>query len=240
MNMKKIALLIPTLNELENVENLVREIKSNLNNVTIFIIDDSHDDKLGDLLNKKNIDVNYFHREKSSGRGSAIIFGLKKSLEIGGFDIFVEMDADFSHDPKELNRNVNFFLKNNLDLLIGSRYLENSEIVNWSLSRRIFSKLANFLARNLLQINLTDFTNGFRIYSKRSVEKITNVCGNIGDGFIILSEIIVVLTNNNFNIGEIESYFLNRERGKSSVNLKLIVASFFGLLKLRLIKNKLK
>ena len=89
--MKKIALLIPTLNELENVENLVREIKSNLNNVTIFIIDDSHDDKLGDLLNKKNIDVNYFHREKSSGRGSAIMFGLKKSLEIGGFDILAKV-----------------------------------------------------------------------------------------------------------------------------------------------------
>ena len=84
----------------------------------------------------------------------------------------------------------------------------------------------------MLNIQLTDFTNGFRIYSKRSAQKITSVCGNIGDGFIILSEIIVVLKNNNYNIGEIETYFLNRERGKSSVNLKLIVASFFGLLKL--------
>ena len=150
------------------------------------------------------------------------------------------MDADFSHDPKELSRNVNFFTNKNLDLLIGSRYLKDSSIVNWSLSRRIFSKLANLLARILLNIKLTDFTNGFRIYSKRSTQKITSVCGNIGDGFIILSEIIVVLKNNNFNIGEIETYFLNRERGKSSVSLKLILASFLGLLKLSFIKNKLK
>ena len=161
-------------------------------------------------------------------------------MELDQFDIFVEMDADFSHDPKELKRNIDHFINNKLDLLIGSRYLKKSFIVNWSLSRRIFSKLANFLARILLQIKLTDFTNGYRIYSKRSVEKITNVCGNIGDGFIILSEIIVVLSNNNFNIDEIETYFLNRERRKSSVNFKLIIASFLGLIKLTIIKRKLK
>ena len=238
--MKKIALIIPTLNELENIEKLVSEIKSNIKDVSIFIVDDSNDNILGELINTKKIQAHYFHRKNSSGRGSAIMFGLKKCLEIDGFDIFIEMDADFSHDPKELPRNINYFLENNLDLLIASRYLKKSKIVNWSLSRRIFSKLANFLAKNLLNIKLSDFTNGFRIYSKRSAEKITKVCGNIGDGFIILSEIIVVLNNNNFKIGEIETYFLNRERGKSSVNFKLIVASFLGLLKLKLIKKKLK
>lgn len=238
--MGKIALIIPTLNELENIEKLVTEIKSNLKDVSIFIVDDSNDNSLGEHINKKKIQAHYFHRKNSSGRGSAIMFGLKKCLEIDGFDIFIEMDADFSHDPKELPRNINYFLENNLDLLIASRYLKKSKIVNWSLSRRIFSKLANFLAKNLLSIKLSDFTNGFRIYSKRSAEKITKVCGNIGDGFIILSEIIVVLNNNNFKIGEIETYFLNRERGKSSVNFKLIIASFLGLLKLRLIKKKLK
>jgi len=238
--MNKIALVIPTLNELQNIEKLVSEIKSNLDNVTIFIVDDSSTEELGDLINQKKIDAKYFHRKNSTGRGSAVIFGLKKSLENSEFNIYIEMDADFSHDPKELGRNINFFTSKNLDLLIGSRYLKDSSIVNWNLSRRIFSKLANLLARKLLNIQLTDFTNGFRIYSKRSAQKITSVCGNIGDGFIILSEIIVVLKNNNYNIGEIETYFLNRERGKSSVNLKLIVASFFGLLKLSFIKNKLK
>ena len=149
------------------------------------------------------------------------------------------MDADFSHDPAELKRNINFFFNNSLDLLIGSRYLKRSKIINWGLGRRIFSSLANFLARNLLQIPIADFTNGFRIYSKRAAEKITKKCGNIGDGFIILSEIIVVIKNNSFNIGETETIFVNRVRGESSVNIKLIIASLYGILKLYFIKNKL-
>ena len=150
------------------------------------------------------------------------------------------MDADFSHDPAELKRNINFFFNNSLDLLIGSRYLKRSKIINWSLSRRIFSSLANFLARNLLQIPITDFTNGFRIYSKRSVKKIINNCGKIGDGFIILSEILVVLYLNNFKIDEIHSKFVNRVRGESSVGFKLVLQSFIGLIKLYLKKRKLE
>ena len=154
--------------------------------------------------------------------------------------MFIEMDADFSHDPAELKRNIKFFINNSLDLLIGSRYLKRSKIINWSLSRRIFSLLANFLARNLLQIPITDFTNGFRIYSRRSVKKIINNCGKIGDGFIILSEILVVLHLNNFKINEIHSKFVNRARGESSVSFKLILQSFVGLIKIYFKKRKLE
>ena len=230
--MGKIALIIPTLNELENIEKLVTEIKSNLKDVSIFIVDDSNDNSLGEHINKKKIQAHYFHRKNSSGRGSAIMFGLKKCLEIDGFDIFIEMDADFSHDPKELPRNINYFLENNLDLLIASRYLKKSKIVNWSLSRRIFSKLANFLAKNLLNIKLSDFTNGFRIYSKKSCKIILTKCGNIGDGFIILSEILQEINNAKLKISEIETLFVNRTRGESSVNFNLLIMSLIGLFKL--------
>ena len=148
------------------------------------------------------------------------------------------MDADFSHDPAELKRNINFFFNNSLDLLIGSRYLKRSKIINWSLGRRTFSFLANFLARNLLQIPITDFTNGFRIYSRKSAQKIVNDCGKIGDGFIVLSEILVVLYLNDFKINEIHSNFVNRARGESSVGFKLILQSFIGLIKIYLKKRK--
>jgi len=150
------------------------------------------------------------------------------------------MDADFSHNPAELKRNINFFFNNSLDLLIASRYLKRSKIINWSLSRKILSSLANFLARNLLQIPVTDFTNGFRIYSRRSAKKIINNCGKIGDGFIILSEILVVLHLNKFKINEIHSKFVNRIRGESSVDFKLILQSFVGLIKIYLKKRKLE
>ena len=124
-------------------------------------------------------------------------------------------------------------------MLIASRYLKNSKIINWSLSRRIFSTLSNILARIFLKIKIRDFTNGFRFYSIRSAQKIIKKCGNIGDGFIILSEIIVVIKNSNFKIEEFSTNFVNRTRGESSVNLKLIIQSLFGLLKLSLIKHKL-
>ena len=84
----------------------------------------------------------------------------------------------------------------------------------------------------MLKIPISDFTNGYRIYSKRSVKKIIKNCGKIGDGFIILSEILVELYVSNLKIGEIESVFVNRKRGESSVNLSLILVSFIGLIKL--------
>ena len=238
--MDQIAIIIPTYNELENIEKLVKKIKQNIQKCSIFIVDDSKKNDIGKLIIKKKIKVKYFHRKEKAGRGSAIIFGLKKAFKNKKNKIFIEMDADFSHNPKDLKKNINFFKRKKLDLLIASRYLKNSKILNWSLSRRIFSKLSNFLARNILRISLNDFTNGFRIYSKRSAKKIIKKCGNIGDGFIILSEIIVVLHNNRYKIDEVPTIFVNRKRGESSVNLNLILASLFGLLKLFFIKSKLK
>jgi len=237
--MRDIAIIIPAYNEKDNIEKLLSNIFLNVTNCTIYIIDDSTSNEVEKIIiDKKN--VQYFHRKKKLGRGSAVLFGLKKAIEKNQHDIFMEMDADFSHDPKEIPRNIDFFLNNNLDLLIASRYMKKSEIVNWSFSRRIFSGLANLLARTLLRIKIRDFTNGFRIYSKNAAQKIVDRCGQIGDGFIILSEIIVVLKNNNFKIDEIETVFFNRQRGESSVNFKLIILSFIGLIKLVLIKSKLK
>ncbi len=238
--MKKIAIIIPTFNELDNIENLVKEILKNVPESKIFIVDDSNDKKIGDLLNLKNLNATYLHRENSKGRGSAVLYGFRNALKEDNFDIFIEMDADFSHDPTELRRNIEYFYNNNLDLLIASRYQKKSKIINWGINRRILSKLSNILARILLGVKLKDFTNGFRIYSKKATEIITGKCGNIGDGFIILSEIIIVLKNNFLKIDEIETIFVNRTRGESSVNLKLIIASLYGIFKLFFIKNKLK
>ena len=118
--------------------------------------------------------------------------------------------------------------------------MTNSRIFNWSISRRVFSKLSNILAQNILRIGVTDYTNGFRFYSKKATTLITKKCGNIGDGFIVLSEILLAIHVNNLKINETNSIFINRKRGESSVNLKLIIQSLFGLIKLYLIKNSYK
>ena len=233
--MSKIAIIIPTYNEIKNIERLIKGVRKFLPKSYIYIIDDSHDSEIGQLLIKKKLKVEYLYRKKK-GRGSAVLDGMKLAFRDKKFDLFIEMDADYSHNPNELLSKIKFFKKKKLDMLIASRYLEESKIINWSLSRKILSKLSNNLAKFLLRININDFTNGYRFYSRRSVKKIISNCGKIGYGFIILSEIIVILNKNNYKISEHPTTFLNRQRGKSSVNLKLILQSLFGLIKLTFMK----
>ena len=234
-----IAIVIPAYNEKDNILKLVTEISKRLNESEIVIVDDSKEDKISELVRDfKNI--KYVFRGKKLGRGSAVLEGLDYLINNSQAEIFIEMDADYSHDPLELKKNLVLHKENNYDLLISSRYLKKSKIINWPISRRIFSFLANKLARFLLGVPISDYTNGYRFYSKNAVKHITQNCGKIGDGFIILSEILVELYFNGFKVGETESKFVNRVRGESSVNFAEILNSFIGLLKIFKLKNKIK
>jgi dolichol-phosphate mannosyltransferase len=237
--MPEINIIIPTYNEENNISKLLKLIIKKLPNCKITIVDDSKNNNIGIILKKEKFrnDIKYIHRKNSKGRGSAVLFGFKKRLKKNTQQIFIEMDADFSHNPSELKKNIKLFINKKSDLLIASRYLPNSKIFNWSLSRRIFSKLSNILAKTILKINITDYTNGFRIYSKEATKLIVKKCGKIGDGFIVLSEILLILNINKFKIDEVSSVFINRIRGESSVNFKLIVQSLLGLIKLFFIKK---
>lgn len=233
-----ISIIVPAYNESSNIKKLLKEIRLNIK-AQIIIVDDSNNNLTKNLLKKEKMKIIYIKRMKKLGRGSAVLEGFKRALKNKNMKIFVEMDADLSHPPAELRRNIDYFKKKNLDLLIGSRYLKKSEIVNWPISRRIFSRLANYLAKFLLRIPCSDYTNGYRIYSKNAAKKVSEKCGKIGDGFIMLSEILLVLHKNNFKIGEIETKFINRLKGESSTNIKLIIASLKGLIKLFLKKNSI-
>ena len=239
--MSKINIVIPTFNEDKNILSLIKSIKKYVPDAHICIVDDSKKNNIGIILKKNNFHkVIYFHRKNKNGRGSAVIYGFKKLFNKNIDQIFIEMDADFSHRPSELKKNIKLFKKNKSDLLIASRYLKKSKILNWSMSRKILSKLSNILAKTILKVNISDYTNGFRIYSNNSINLIIKKCGRIGDGFIVLSEILMVINVNNLKINETHSIFKNRVRGESSVNIKLIFQSLIGLLKLFLIKKKYK
>ena len=231
-----IGIIIPTYNEKENIFKLTNKLLKLYPNSRIFIVDDTKNYNLKKYF-IKNKKINYIFRKNKKGRGSAVIDGFKKALKNKKIEVFVEMDADFSHKPEELKRNLNTFKKNKLDLLVSSRYLKSSKIYNWSIQRRIFSLLANFLARILLNVGVTDYTNGYRMYSKKALNVVISKCGNIGDGFIVLSEILLQLKINDLKISDTPSIFVNRKRGESSVNFKLIIQSLFGLIKLYLMKK---
>ena len=236
--MRNVAIIIPAYNEEDNILKLICKIECLLPKSLIYIIDDSEGNKTNNIINKKKI--NYYHRKKKSGRGSAVLYGIKKAIVQKRNNIFIEMDADFSHNPNELINNINYFIKNNADLLVSSRYLKKSRIINWPISRKVFSFLSNYLARIFLKIPISDYTNGFRIYSKRAAIKIIKDCGKIGDGFIILSEILLVLHLSKYRIFETSTRYVNRVRGESSLNLKLIFSSLIGLFKLFFNKKKYK
>jgi dolichol-phosphate mannosyltransferase len=239
--MRKINIIIPTYNEDKNILSLIKKIKKYVPEAKICIVDDSKKNNIGKILKKNAFyKVIYFHRKNMKGRGSAVIYGFKKLFNKNIDQIFIEMDADFSHRPSELKKNIRLFKKYKSDLLISSRYLKKSKILNWSMSRKILSKLSNILAKTILKVNISDYTNGFRIYSNNSINLIIKKCGRIGDGFIVLSEILMVINVNNLRINETHSIFINRVRGESSVNIKLIFQSLMGLLKLFVIKKKYK
>tara|TARA_B100000963_G_C22626599_1_gene672693 strand:- start:1171 stop:1881 length:711 start_codon:yes stop_codon:yes gene_type:complete len=233
------VIIIPTYNEKKNIKILLNKIFNILQNIRVLIIDDTPNQELkSEIVEFKN--VTYIHREGKKGRGSAVLTGMNHALQNYDFTYLIEMDADLSHNPNEVPDNLAFCLKNKIDLLVSSRYLKESKIINWPLKRKILSYLANFLAKNILKVPIQDYTNGFRIYSKKSSEHVVKNCGKVGDGFIILSEILVHLYYSGFNIQERSTVFVDRVRGNSNVNLIEIIRSLFGLLKIYFLKNNLK
>tara|TARA_X000001036_G_scaffold339542_1_gene318678 strand:+ start:144 stop:857 length:714 start_codon:yes stop_codon:yes gene_type:complete len=235
----ELTIIIPTFNEKENIGILLDRIFQLSKKVKIIIVDDSPNQDIKKVTNRYN-DIYYIHRSEKGGRGSAVLKGISFALEKFNSNYIIEMDADLSHDTKEIIKNVNFFLEEKADLLISSRYLKNSKILNWPIKRKILSFLANNLARFILRVPVSDYTNGFRIYSNKAGKHVTKNCGKVGDGFIILSEILVHLYYSNYKIKEIESTFVNRVRGDSSVTFKEILNSLIGLIHIFKLKNKLK
>lgn len=148
------------------------------------------------------------------------------------------MDADLSHNPLELNKKIKIFMSRKLDLLISSRYMKNSKIKNWTLQRKILSKISNILANLIIKAPVTDYTNGYRMYSKKAALLILKKCVTSKNDFILLSEIILILYINKLRISEKSTIFVNRVKGKSNVNFILIAKSFFGLINLFFIKKK--
>jgi len=227
----KIGFVLPCYNEYENIFILIEQIKKIFNNYLIIVVDDSSNDKIKKkILKYKNI--KYFKRKSKSGRGSAVIFGMRNMMKEKKIDLIVEMDTDLSSHPKELPKNIKLFKKEKLDLLIMSRYLKGSKIINWPLRRRVFSFLSNKLTNFLLKVKVSDYTMGYRIYSMKAIVQVTKNCGKVGSGFIVLSEILAELHYNNFKIRDTKTTFINREKGDSTVGLKLIYESLIGIFKI--------
>lgn len=235
-----VGIVVPAYREADNIASLITTLRGILPDSLIVVVDDSPD--LLTVAAARSTDlqgVTVVHRETKGGRGSAALDGMRLLLSQGATTI-VEMDADFSHAPSEIPRLLRAKAERNLAMVIGSRYLPESRIDNWPLSRRLFSRLANVLARTLLGVPIRDYTNGFRVYALPAAQVVVATCGKIGKGFIPLSEVLVNLSTRGFRIGEVPTVFVNRARGESSLNVTEITNAFTGLFKIYFLKRRLQ
>ena len=231
----KTLIIIPTYNEIENIEKIIEAIFCAAPNVNILIVDDNSADGTGkyvEKLSKKNPKVHIIHREGKLGLGSAYRTGFKYSLE-KGYDYTFEMDADFSHNPKDIPR----FLEKikTCDLVVGSRYLNQISVVNWPLARLILSYFANFYARIITGTPTRDLTSGFKCYSRKVLEGIplNRICS---DGYGFQIETVFWAYHKKFNVQEMLIVFTDRIKGISKMSKTIIWEAFWLVWKLRAIK----
>lgn len=227
------AIIIPALNESENLKILVRNIFKNLPDTMVVIVDDSQKEENSKLHKDMQIykeRVIILDRGAKMGRGSAIIDGLKKALKEKNIKYFFEMDADLSHNPEELNRFLR--IKNNYDMIVGSRYTVGSNITKWPWWRLAQSRVINKLLNLWLGLSLTDYTDGYRMYKRRAVEFLAKTPLR-EKGFISLSEVAFKLKKNGYKITEVPVSFTDRTMGKSNANIRELMSSLRGAVRIR-------
>lgn len=229
----QIAIIIPTYNAREAILDSIKKILSFVPESDIFIIDDNSPDKTAELVTsafKSDKRVHVIIRKEKGGRGSAVIAGFKEAIKNKYFNYFIEIDADLCHNPQYIKLLVEKCKK--ADVVIASRYLPQSKITGWNLKRKIMSFSINTFAKIFLQIPISDYTDGFRCYSRKAVAFITTHQVQ-SRGYIVLSEIAYMCYKNNFIFAEVPIDFHFQEVTKSNLNTKEVKEALFTIIRLR-------
>jgi dolichol-phosphate mannosyltransferase len=229
----KILIIIPTYNERENISKLINKILEQDKRIDILIVDDSSPDGTADLvesLKEGNNRIHLIQRLGKLGLGSAYICGFRYALE-NGYDIIFEMDADFSHHPKYIRR----FLKaiESSDLVIGSRYLNGVNVINWPLVRLILSTGASAYTRIITGMPIHDPTSGFKCFRRKVLETL-DLDRIMSDGYSFQIEVNYKAWKQGHNVREIPIIFIDRNRGASKMNKKIILEAIYMVWWLRI------
>jgi dolichol-phosphate mannosyltransferase len=226
--------VMPTYNELENIQNIIPEIFALNLGLDILVVDDGSPDGTAQAvrnMQQKHAGLHLMERAGKLGLGSAYVAGFKWGLE-RNYPVLFEMDADFSHNPKYLQE----FLKaiQNADLVVGSRYKDGKiSVVNWDWKRLALSYLANIYARFVTGLPLSDNTGGFKCFRKEALEQL-NLDKVNSDGYSFQIEVNYKLWKKGLKIEEIPIVFADRIVGQSKLSGKIISEAMFILVKLRL------
>lgn len=231
--MNNVLVIIPTYNEIENVKKIIPVVLEQNENIDILIVDDNSPDKTGDYvekLSKENPRVKLIRREKKLGLGTAYIAGFKYALA-NNYDYVFEMDADFSHDPNEINN----FLEaiKDADVVLGSRYINGVRVLNWPMSRLLLSYFASVYTRIITGLPVKDATGGFKCF-RIDVLKAIDLDNIKSNGYSFQIEMTFKAYKKGFRIKEIPIVFLDRVKGKSKMSKKIVREAIFMVWKLRL------
>jgi len=227
--------IIPTYNEKENVEKMVRKIFSMPHDFHLLVIDDGSPDGTGSIVNnlRKEFEGRLFLLERSGklGLGTAYITGFKWAIE-KKYDYIFEMDCDFSHNPDDLLRLYHACAVEGADVAIGSRYIRGANVVNWPLGRVVMSYYASVYVRIITGIHIKDTTAGFKCYKRKVLETIDlDRIKFIGYAFQI--EMKFTAWKHGFKIVEVPIVFTDRTEGTSKMSKGIFKEAVLGVIELR-------
>ena len=230
--MKKIV-ITPTYNESKNILVLIKKIKKIDSDLHILVIDDNSPDNTSELVkqfaNDRN-DIFIINRKEKLGLGTAYITGFKWAIK-NNYNFVIQMDADLSHDPKELA--VMLEKIKNYDLIIGSRYINGVNVINWPMSRLLLSYFANIYSRLITGVPVFDLTGGFKCYKIETLKKMPFKSIK-SEGYSFQIETTFYAWLNKFLIKEIPITFTDRTVGQSKMSKKIIYEAIWVVIKLRL------
>jgi len=229
----KILVIIPTYNESQNIEKLIQAIfEQNIDGLEILIIDDNSPDGTGDIVEnicRTEPRLHLMRREEKLGLGTAYVAGFKYALE-RDYDLIIEMDADFSHDPKSLHDFIEASKEN--DLTVGSRYVNGVNVINWPLSRLLLSIGASKYTRIITGLPLKDCTSGFKCFHRKVLESI-DLDRIQSDGYSFQIEMNFRAWKKGFEICEIPIVFVDRVAGSSKMSKKIVREAIWMVWKLK-------
>lgn len=232
-----IWVVIPTYNEAENVEGIIRATITELERVApdghrILIVDDNSPDGTGaiaDRLAESSPQVEVLHRATKSGLGHAYLAGFAHALA-GGAELVIEMDADFSHDPRYLEPLI--AAARDADLVLGSRYVQGGGIENWGIVRRLISRGGCLYARTILGVPIHDLTGGFKCIHRRVLEKIALETVR-AEGYVFQVEVTYRALLAGFRVVEVPIVFRDRSVGASKMSSRIALEAMRAVPRLR-------
>ena len=221
--MVKVTVIIPTYNEIENIDSILKAVRASVPDAELLVVDDNSPDGTGQQAEKtaKEIGrVRVLHRPCKEGLGTAYRDAFKLVLD-GDTDVIVTMDADFSHNPATIPLFLDA-VRNGAEIVVGSRYIKDGMSVNWPLHRLLLSKWGNRYTAFMLKIKVHDCTTGFRAYTAQSMRNI-EILKTISQGYAFASETLFRASmRGEKNIVEVPIIFHDRKFGKSKMNGRII------------------